>query len=204
MQGVSGIKALREVASRIARQKRCVANSASQKVLERPKSDSPSPGAERSLMDQVSTQFAAEFERVRAPQVGNLINKVIDFVGPNNLRKVVEGTQFREASDPNIGDALQEGIGKAGVDVVRKTEVIGQDLETVVRETSAKLVGPSGARGPGPVARSSLRPGMNPGTELRKEFIKVHADNGVVPKEIRATQGVMIANVVIYFSQGVL
>src|SRR5260370_21169599 len=153
------------VASRIARQKRCVAKSHSQKVLERTKYDSPSPGAECSLMDQISAQFAAEFERVRASQVGNLINKVIDFVGPHNLRKVVEGTQFREASDPNIGDALQEGIGKAGVDVVRKTEVIGQDLETVVRETSAKLVAPSGARVPAPLPRNSFPPAINPGTQ---------------------------------------
>src|SRR5260370_6936499 len=108
-------------------------------------------------MDEGCTEFGGEFERVRAPQVGNLINKVIDFVGTNNLRKVVEGTQFREASDPNIGDALQEGIGKAGVDVVRDTEVIGQDLEPVGRETSAKLVGPSGARGPCPCASRTLR-----------------------------------------------
>src|SRR6266852_75243 len=45
---------------------------------------------------------------------------------------------------------------------------------------------------------------MNPGTELRKEFVKVHASNGVVAKEIRAAQGVVIANVVIHFSQSVL
>ena len=45
---------------------------------------------------------------------------------------------------------------------------------------------------------------MDPGTELRKEFIRIHPDNSVIAKKIGAAYGVAIARMVIHLPNGVL
>src|ERR1700674_2309175 len=139
-------------------------------------------------MDQVPSELAAEFEGVLSAQVGDLIDEVINLIGPNDLRKVVEGPHLREGAvrEPDVWNSAQQGIGNTGVDLIGKGRVVRDDLENVVREAPAELVSPGGTRGPGPVAGGGLCAGMNPGAELRKELEEVHAHNGVVAEEIRA------------------
>src|SRR6266571_2625296 len=115
-----------------------------------------------------------------AAQVGDLVDNVIDLVRAHDLGKIVEGTQLRKGIDSDVGYPAQKGIGEAGVDFVWETNIVGENLENVVCETSAQLVGPSGARSPRPVGGYVLRSGMNLGAELRQEFEEVHAHDGVI------------------------
>ena len=102
-------------------------------------------------MNQVSPQLSSEFEGMSAVQIGNLIDKVIDLIWTHNFRKVVKGSQFRKAGDSNIRNAVEQRIGNPGVDRVLRRDVIGQNLQSVMGEAAAQLIGPSGARCPGPV-----------------------------------------------------
>ena len=107
-------------------------------------------------MDQVPSELAAEFEGVFAAQVRDLIDEVIDLIRPDNLRKVVEGTQLRKEStaqsDADVRNSAQQGIGNAGIDLIGECRIVRNNLENVVGEASAELVGPIGTWRPGPVA----------------------------------------------------
>jgi hypothetical protein len=53
------------------------------------------------------------------------------------------------------------------------------------------------------VAGNSLRAGMNLGAELRQKLEEIHSNDGVIAEEIGATQCIVIAKVVIDFSESV-
>src|SRR4029077_8420082 len=78
--------------------------------------------AESSLMDEVIAEFTTEFERMLAAQIRDLIDEVINLIGPDNLGKVVEGAQLREEAaaqpDPDVRNSTQQRIGKTRVDLV--------------------------------------------------------------------------------------
>ncbi len=154
-------------------------------------------------MDQIPAELAAKFKGMLAAQIGDLVNNAVDLVRPYYLWKVVEGAQFGEPGHFDIGYALQERIGNASVDLVRKTYIAGENLESVVGKTAAQFVGPSGAWRPSPMAGGGLSAGMDLGAELREKFIGIHADNRVIAKEVRAAEAVVIADVVIHLPQGV-
>jgi hypothetical protein len=44
---------------------------------------------------------------------------------------------------------------------------------------------------------------MHSGAELRQELVEIHADYGVIAKEIRSAQRIVVANVVVHFAKGV-
>src|SRR5580658_5222089 len=155
-------------------------------------------------MDQVPPKLAAEFERMLAIQMGNLVNKIVDLVRPDNLGKVVEGAQFGKAGDSDVGYATQERIGNTGVDLVRETNVVWEDLKNIMRETCAQLISPAGTRGPGPVSGGGLCAGMNVSTELREELIGVHTYDRIVAEEIRTTYSIPVIDMIVDFPQYVL
>src|SRR6266849_8786929 len=185
---VARIKPLRDVARGISSQEAGVQWIAREKGFQIGKFDPAPPAPVSGLMDQVPSELAAEFECMLAAQVGDLIDEVIDLIGPDNFREVVEGTQLREGAvgEPDVRNSAQQRIGNTGVDLVGESEIVGQNLEEVVREAPAELVGPSGTRRPSPVAGDSLCARMNLGAELREDLEEVHAHNGVVAEEIGA------------------
>src|SRR6266849_2762673 len=127
---VARIKPLRNVPGGISSQEAGVQWIAREKRFQISKFHAASPAPVSSLVDQVSSEFAAEFECMLAAQVGNLIDEVIDFIGPDNFRKVVEGTQLREGAvgEPDVGNSAQQRIGNTGVDLVGESEIVGQNL----------------------------------------------------------------------------
>src|SRR5467141_2070062 len=155
-------------------------------------------------MNGVITDSATKLEGVLTTQIRNLVNEVIDLVGPNNLREVFVAAQCCEAADADVGNSVQEWIGNARVDDIWEAGIARDDLEGVVGETGAEFVGPRRTRRPSPSAGDVLSAGMDFGAELRKQFVGVHAHNGVVAEEIGAAQGMMVADVVIDFAEGVL
>jgi len=163
---VAGIKPLGQVARGVPRQKGGVAGCASEKSLQTGKIDPASSGSKGALMDKVSTHLATELECMLAAQIGELVNKVVDFIGPDNFWKVVKGPQFCEAWNVDVRYALQERVGNASVDFVWETDIAGKNVENVMCEASAEFIGPLGTRRPRPMARHILRSGMNLGTEL--------------------------------------
>src|SRR5712692_2746457 len=185
---VARIKPLRDVPGRISRQEAGAQWIAREKRFQISKFDAASPAPVSGLMDQVPSELSAKFEGMLAAQIGDLIDEVIDLIGPDNFRKVVEGTQLREGAvgEPDVRNTAQQRIGNTGVDLVGESEIVRQNLENIVRETCAELVGPRGTRGPGPVASDGLCAGMNFGAELREDLEEVHAHDGVIAKEIRA------------------
>src|SRR4029077_6645393 len=103
------------------------------------------------------------------------VNEVVHFVGTDNLRKAVKGNQLCETTAQlDIRGPLQEWIGNSSVDFVRERDVVGDNLQSVVGETAAKLVGPGRAGCPGPVCGGGLRTGVNIRPELRKQLGGIH------------------------------
>src|SRR5215472_16196390 len=154
-------------------------------------------------MDQVSTDLASKFESMFAAKIRNLVNKIVDFIWPDNFGEIVKRAQLRKWADSYVGNALEERVGKAGVDLVGKIEIVRENLKNVMREACAEFIGPSWTWSPSPVAGNSLGPRMNVGAELCQKLEEIHAHNSVVAKEIGTTQSVMVANVVIDFSESV-
>jgi len=108
------IKPLRDVPRGISSQEAGVQWISREKGLQITKFDPATPAPVSGLMDQVPSELATEFECMLAAQVGNLINEVIDLIGPDNFRKVVEGTQLREGAvgKADVRNSAQQRIGK--------------------------------------------------------------------------------------------
>src|ERR1700731_1059727 len=106
--GVAGIQPLRDVADGISTQNARLRWIALKEVLETSKRNAASPAAEGTLMNQIPANLAAEFEGVLAAQIRDLVDKAVDLVWPDDLRKVVESSQFRERGELDIRYAAQE------------------------------------------------------------------------------------------------
>src|SRR4029077_18705496 len=123
----------------------------------------------------VPSELASEFESMLAAQIRNLVNEVVHFVRTHNLGKVVKGAQLCETTtELDIGDPLQDWSGNAGRDFVWESDVVRDNLESVVSKAAAKLVGPGRAWCPGPVCGGGLGTGVNIRPELRKQFVGIH------------------------------
>src|SRR5713226_2971685 len=97
--GVASVKPLRDVADGISTQDARSLRSALKEGLEIGKGDAASRAAEGTLMNQVPANFAAELEGMLAAQIGDLVDKAVDLVWPDDLREVVEGAEFREPAN---------------------------------------------------------------------------------------------------------
>src|SRR6266851_5183078 len=188
---IARIKPLRDVPGGISSQEAGVQWSAREKRLQISKFDAAPPAPVSGLMDQVPSELAAEFESMLAVQVRDLVDEVIDLIGPDNFWKVVEGTQLRKGAvgEPDVRNSAQQRIGDTGVNLVGKAEIVRKDLQKVMCEAATEFIGPTGTWGPGPMAGNSLGAGMNLGAELREDLEEVHAHDGVVAEEIRTAQG---------------
>src|SRR5258708_14287078 len=92
----AGIKPRREVGGGIPPQEGSSFWSALKQGFQIGKRDPAPPASESRLMDQIPAELAAEFEGVISSQIGNLVNKTVDLVWPDNYWKIVEGANFHE------------------------------------------------------------------------------------------------------------
>src|SRR5580704_1425791 len=137
-------------------------------------------------MDQVSAQLAAKFEGMLAAQIRELIDDVVNLVRTDNLWKIVKGAKFgKYAGNIDVGNAVQERVGKPRVDSIFKRDIVRNDLQGVMGKAEPEIIGQSGVWRPSPVSCQRLGTGMNISAELRQQLKEIHPDDGVITEEIR-------------------
>src|SRR5580704_9192012 len=102
--------------------------------------------------------------------MGNLIDKVIDVVRPDELGEIPEASQLCESVHPDIRQATQDGVGDPGVDVVDGVYVVGNNIQREAGVADSHLIRPSRIRSEGPAPGSRLSARVNVGLEGRLQL----------------------------------